>query len=144
MQIAEIQISYSPNKSKKIWIKDSKTTYAALTSHWDDDTIEYIEEAYLLCLNQAHAVLGIKKIGQGGINGCVMDPRVIFQTALKANASAIIIAHNHPSGNLTPSQADLQLTKNLRTSGKLLEISVLDHLIIGDDAFYSFADEGLM
>lgn len=72
------------------------------------------------------------------------DAKLIFRSAIERLASGMILAHNHPSGNLQPSQADIQLTKNLKTSGKLLEISVLDHLIFADDSFYSFADEGLM
>jgi DNA repair protein RadC len=76
------------------------------------------------------------------VSGTVVDPKAIFQAALLANASNVILAHNHPSGTLTPSEADERITKKLKAAGELLEIHVLDHLIIGDDQFFSFADEG--
>ena len=102
------------------------------------------EQFYVLLLDRANNVLDTLRISQGGVSGTVADAKLIFRSAIERLASGMILAHNHPSGNLQPSQSDIQLTKNLKTSGKLLEISVLDHLIIGDDSFFSFADEGLL
>ena len=84
------------------------------------------------------------KISQGGVAGTVADTKLIFKSAIEKLASSIIISHNHPSGNLKPSQADIQLTKNLKQAGTLMEIFVLDHIIIADNAYYSFADEGIL
>ncbi|MCW3071308.1 MAG: repair protein [Bacteroidetes bacterium] len=87
-------------------------------------------------------MLGFSKISQGGLSGTVVDAKVVFQVALKANASSILLAHNHPSGNLKPSEADLMITKNIREAGKLMEIPLVDHIILTDEGYYSFADEG--
>lgn len=102
------------------------------------------EEFHVLLMNQAHKVIGHRKISMGGISGTVADPRLIFGFALELKASAIILSHNHPSGNLKPSEQDIQLTKKLSAAGKSLDISVLDHIIIAGTSFYSFADEGLL
>jgi DNA repair protein RadC len=89
-------------------------------------------------------VLGYCQISAGGLNGTVADVRIIMQTALKSNACSIILSHNHPSGNLVPSEADKDLTKKIREAGKFLDIPALDHLIITSESYFSFADEGLM
>jgi len=100
------------------------------------------EEFWMLILNKANKVIRKIKISEGGISGTVVDPKKIFKISLDFHASSIILGHNHPSGNLQPSEADIKITKKLKDSGILLDISVLDHLIIGDDRYYSFADEG--
>lgn len=102
------------------------------------------EEFWMLLLNRANRVIKKHQISQGGVAGTVADPKIIFKMALDALASGIIVAHNHPSGNLTASQADIQLTQRLKDSGKLLEIQVLDHLIFAGHKYFSFADEGLL
>lgn len=102
------------------------------------------EEFWILLLNRAHRVIRKHQISQGGVAGTVADPKIIFKLALEELASGIILAHNHPSGNLTASQADLDLTKKLKEGGKLLEIQVLDHLILAGQKYFSFADEGLL
>lgn len=102
------------------------------------------EEFWILLLNRANRVIKKLQVSQGGVSGTVADPKIIFKHALDELASAIILAHNHPSGNLTASQADLDLTKKLREAGKLLDIQVLDHLIVAGQKYFSFADEGLM
>ena len=101
------------------------------------------EEFWVILLNRANQVIKKVKISAGGVSGTVADPKIIFKQALDALASGIILVHNHPSGNLKPSQADIQLTKKLREAGKLLEVSVLDHIIFTDNAYFSFADEGM-
>jgi DNA repair protein RadC len=100
------------------------------------------EEFWVLFLNRANLLIAREQISKGGISGTVADPRIIFQAALQHKSTGIILFHNHPSGNLKPSEADLRLTKNLVAAGKVLEISVLDHIIISTTGYYSFADDG--
>ena len=102
------------------------------------------EEFWILVLNRANRIIKKHQISQGGVAGTVADPKIIFKIALEELASGIILAHNHPSGNLTASQADIALTKKLKEAGKLLEIQVLDHVIIAGQKYFSFADEGIL
>ena len=102
------------------------------------------EEFWIILLNRANAVIDLKMISKGGVSGTVVDPKLVFNEALKLKASGIIVSHNHPSTNPKPSESDLQLTKKLREGGKLMEISLLDHIIIAGSSFYSFADEGVL
>ncbi|MBA2422088.1 MAG: DNA repair protein RadC [Chitinophagales bacterium] len=102
------------------------------------------EEFWILMLNRANKVIAVERMSEGGLTGTVADPRKIFNSAIKSDATSVILCHNHPSGNLTPSSTDIELTKKMKEAGKILEISVLDHLIIGENKYYSFADEGMM
>ena len=98
----------------------------------------------ILLLNRNNRVTKIETVSVGGVAGTVVDPKIIFKKALDEQASSIILAHNHPSGNLNPSQQDIAVTKKLVAAGKTLEINILDHLIISNQGFYSFLDEGLI
>lgn len=102
------------------------------------------EEFWVMSLSNSKQVLSIKKISEGGLNATVVDPKKVFQVALDCNAGSIIVAHNHPSGNLKPSHSDEVLTKKIREGGKLLECQLEDHIIITDTGYFSFADEGLL
>jgi DNA repair protein RadC len=102
------------------------------------------EEFWIILLNRSNHVIGIKMISEGGISGTVVDPKKIFKIAPDSHASGIIPGHNHPSGATNPSEADHKITRKLFNAGLLLEIAVLDHLIITDDGFYSFADDGAL
>ncbi|MDE0771100.1 MAG: DNA repair protein RadC [Salibacteraceae bacterium] len=102
------------------------------------------EEFWIILMNRANKVIKKIRISSGGISGTVADLRVIFKAAIDNLASAIILAHNHPSGNLKPSQADINLTKKIKDSGNILDIPVLDHIIIAENSYFSFADEGLL
>ena len=102
------------------------------------------EEFWLLLLDRANQVMGRRQVGRGGLHGTVADPKVIFRSALEHQASGVILFHNHPSGQLRPSEADIQLTRKLVAGGRVLDIAVLDHLIIASTGFYSFADQGLL
>lgn len=102
------------------------------------------EQLWVLLLDQGHHVIKLVQIGEGGISGTAADPKKIFYYALENLTSAIILCHNHPSGNLMPSNEDIQLTKKIVSGGKLLDIKVLDHLIIGNDKYFSFADQDMM
>jgi DNA repair protein RadC len=102
------------------------------------------EEFWVLLLNRANKIIDKKKISSGGVSGTVVDPKMLFRIAIQDLASSIILCHNHPSGNKKPSEADIKLTKQLKEAGKFLEIPILDHIIITDQDFFSFADEGMM
>jgi len=98
----------------------------------------------ILILNRNNCVLRIETISSGGVSGTVVDPKIIFKKALDYQASSIILCHNHPSGNLSPSTPDIEITKKIVSAGEMLEIKVLDHLIISNQGYFSFADEGLI
>jgi DNA repair protein RadC len=113
-QIAEIKLSYHPKvkASQRKIIAGSQQAYDMLLQQWDQGQINFVEQFKAILLNRAHKVLGIYLVSTGGVSGTAVDPKLVFVAALKANASTIILAHNHPSGNLCPSEADKQLTVN--------------------------------
>jgi DNA repair protein RadC len=127
--------------NEKPQLKDSRTAFILLQKELGD--LNY-ENFCILLLNRANKVLRAVKISDGGITGTVVDPRKVFKIALDNNATSIILGHNHPSGQLAPSDADIKLTRKLKEAGDMLDLPVLDHLIIGDGNYYSFADEGIM
>ena len=124
-------------------ITSSRDAEGVLRSIWTDQ-IEYREEFVILCMNRANKVLGYARISSGGTSGTVADPKVIFQIALKANASSINLAQNHPSGNCNPSESHKRLTNKFSGAGTFLDLPVLDHLIMTAESYFSFADEGLI
>jgi len=145
-QVPEIKLSYSTNFKilERPEIKSSSIANDIFLAHWDLGSIQFIEEFKILLLNKASRVLGIFNASTGSLTHAIADPRLIFTAALKTTASGIILAHNHPSGNLKPSQSDIQTTKRFKDCGTLLGIDVIDHLIISNEGYYSFADEGLL
>ncbi len=145
-QVAEIRLSYRTKvkPSERPKIASSKDAYEILMQGWDPDKIELQEQFKVLLVNRAHRVLGQLELFTGGVSGTVADPKLIFAAAIKAAASGFIVAHNHPSGNLTASQSDIDLTKKLREGGKYLEMQLLDHIIMTTDGYFSFADQGLL
>ncbi|MFK7757605.1 MAG: DNA repair protein RadC [Flavobacteriales bacterium] len=102
------------------------------------------EEFHVLLLNQANKILKRVLISKGGMSSTLADPKVIFEAGLAAKASSIVLIHNHPSGNLKPSQSDMRLTKKLKAGGEVLDLPVIDHLIIAETGYFSFADEGIL
>jgi DNA repair protein RadC len=102
------------------------------------------EEFWVLLMNRGNRVIKKKRVSEGGVSGTVADPKIIYKMALEELASGLIVAHNHPSGNLQASQSDLDLTKKLKEAGKFLEIQLLDHIIIANQKYLSFADEGML
>jgi DNA repair protein RadC len=122
-------------------ILSSKDAYNLMRRHLVDLNHE---EFWIILLGRSSKVLGKELISKGGLSGTVADPKIIFHIALQHQASGIILIHNHPSGNLKPSQLDISLTKRLSEAGRLLDIQIFDHLIIGDTGFYSFGDESLL
>lgn len=141
--ISELKVSYSTKikSNDRIKIKSSKDS-ATIMQNILTDSIEYRETFLIICLNRQNQVLGYFKVSEGGTSATVVDAKIIFQIALNCNASAIILGHNHPSGNLNPSEQDNVLTKQLVQGGKLLQINVLDHCIVTEAGYYSYADEG--
>ena len=128
-------------KDKRSKIKSSKDAFNELMGGFLDLSHE---EFYILLLNRANEVIGKEQISKGGVAGTVADGKIIFSHALSKKASGIILAHNHPSGSLNPSEADLHLTQRLVSFGKYIDLEILDHLIFSDNNYFSFADEGVM
>lgn len=123
-------------------ISNSKSSYEILVTYFLDIVVE---QFYVMYLSNNNAVLAVEKMSEGGMTATMVDARVIFKRALEINgATKIVLAHNHPSGNLTPSQADKLLTQRMKEAGKFLEFELLDHVIVGHNQYFSFADEGLM
>jgi DNA repair protein RadC len=125
---------------KKQKITSSADVYEAIRPYLMD--LQH-EQFWIILLNRANEVIRPQQISIGGVSGTVADPKMIFKAAIEHLASAIILVHNHPSGNLTPSQADKELTKKVKEGGQTLDIPVLDHLIFSDNGYFSFADEGI-
>ena len=146
MRVAEVQLVYKSTlkASLRPKITKSQDAFKVLKQHWNHETIEFIEEFKLMLPNRANRVLGMVDISLGGTAGTIADPKIIFAAAIKSNASGIILIRNHPSGNLKPSQQDLDLTRKIKTGGQLLDIIVMDHLIITSEGYFSLADEGMM
>lgn len=145
-RVAEIKLTYRNRvkPSERPQVTSSADSYRVLKSGWDPGKLEFVEQFKVLLLSRANRVLGIYEVSTGGVAGTVADPKLIFAAALKACASGIILSHNHPSGNLKPSAADLQLTRKIKQGGELLDIAVLDHIILTSEGYYSLADEGLL
>jgi DNA repair protein RadC len=144
--ISEVQLVYRrcSNPKVDIVVIHSETAHLIFKEAWDENKIDMVEEFKILLLRQNNACIGVSHISTGGISSCIADPRIIFATALKANATSIILAHNHPSGNTTPSFHDKELTEKVAQAGKFLDIKVLDHLIITSCGYSSMAEDGYM
>ena len=126
---------------EKVSIKSSADAYTVFLEHLSDLRTE---EFWVIFLNQKNQIIYKSQISKGGITGTIVDVRVLFKIALEHFATSIIVAHNHPTGNLKPSEADLKITKNIKSAGEILNIKLADHLIIGENAFFSFQDQGLL
>ena len=140
--VGEVELSYKPKFKSLHQVTCSEDAYEVLLSTYREGTICYKEYFKVLFLNQAKQVLGYTLISEGGITDTTVDIRVILQAALLTNSVAIILAHNHPSGNLKPSRQDMEITKQVKNAAQLMRITVLDHLILTDAGYYSFSDEG--
>jgi DNA repair protein RadC len=143
-EVTEIKLVYESRIRAKDrpQITGSQDAYEILLANWSEQ-IGFIEEFYILLLDRSNRVMGHYLVSQGSMTGTIVDARVVFAAALKARSNAIILAHNHPSASLYPSNADIQLTKKLEKAGELLDTPVLDHLILSPEGgYYSFADEG--
>ncbi|UZH55862.1 JAB domain-containing protein [Salinimicrobium tongyeongense] len=147
IKVNEIAISYSGslkiNQLPKI--NSSQNAAELLYGQWDKNSIELHETFKIMLLNNANKVKGIYQVSTGGITGTLVDLRIVFAVVLKSLTTAVILAHNHPSGTLRPSEPDKRLTQKIKKAGELFDIKVLDHLILTPDGnYFSFADEGML
>ncbi|MDH6306274.1 DNA repair protein RadC [Parabacteroides sp. PF5-5] len=146
-KVCDVTIHYEPliKPSERLQIKNSRDIFSFLMEHvFDMKTIQHKESFNVVLLNRASKVLGVHLISEGGVNGTIVDIRLIIQSAILSNSSGIILCHNHPSGNMMPSNQDRCITNNIQEACKLFDITVLDHLIITAEGYYSFADEGVL
>jgi DNA repair protein RadC len=145
-KVSEIELSFKPciRASELPIIKSAEDAYTIFLNKWDDNKIEFVEQFYALLLNRANRVIGICQITSGGISHTIMDFRILFSAALRTVATGVIVAHNHPSGTLQPSQPDIQVTHAIRDAGKMLNIELIDHLIVTRHGYYSFKEEGAL
>lgn len=144
--ITEVELVYH-NKTKpndRPAVGCSSQAYDLLLKSWDMNKIDLQEQFRIMLLDRKNACIGISTVALGGISSCLVDLKIAFATALKATASKIILAHNHPSGNKSPSEEDKRLTTKFAAAGKLLELPVVDHIIVTRDSYTSFADEGIL
>jgi len=135
-ELKKIQTEFPATK-----ITSSKESYEFIKQFYVDD-IEIFESCFILLLNNSNKTIGYAKISQGGITGTVIDVRLIAKYAVDSLATSVILAHNHPSGNLHPSNADINLTEKAKKGLNLLDINILDHIILTSENYYSFADNG--
>lgn len=143
LKVAEVELVYKnqiPYPARTTILR-SKNSYDLLLSSWNQSKIELQEQFKILLLNLANAALGIAEISTGGITGTVVDIRLILSTTLKINVTSIILAHNHPSGNLRPSETDEKITRQIKQAAALLDIAVIDHIILTKERYYCFADD---
>ena len=140
--VGEVELTYKSTSKARSKIYSSENAYKVLLPTYKEGTICYKEYFKVLFLNQASQILGYTLISEGGITDTTVDVRVILQAALLTNSVAIILAHNHPSGSMKPSRQDMEITKQVRDAARFMRITVTDHLILTDEGYYSFADEG--
>ncbi|GAB1856143.1 JAB domain-containing protein [Flavobacteriaceae bacterium MHTCC 0001] len=145
-KISEIELTYK----RKVKAHDrpkitcSLDAYKLFRENWNDLTINLFEEFKILLLDRNNRCMGIVPISKGGVSGTVVDPKLVFASALKARSCSIILGHNHPSGNIKVSEADKRLTNKLVDGGNYLDLPVLDHIIVTEDGYSSFTDLGLV
>jgi DNA repair protein RadC len=144
LTIPKIEMRVTIEKGPRIKIKNSKESYDVFMNLFSQDIINFTEEMILLALNRQNEVYGWYRISSGGTSATICDAKVVFSILLKANASSFLLAHNHPSRSLKPSNDDIELTRNLVKAGRLLDIALLDHLIVSDTGYLSMADEGII
>ena len=142
--LPEIELKFKNSGLVKEKISNSDDAYRIFLKIFDADTIEFYESFFVLFLNRSNKTIGFLKVSQGGMSGTVVDTRLILSTALKCAASQLIVAHNHPSENLNPSDQDRNLTSKLKNACSFLDINLVDHIIMTKDKFTSFADEGFL
>ncbi|WP_299988804.1 RadC family protein [uncultured Pontibacter sp.] len=147
--VGEVELTYKRLHTadaiimRNVKVTSSTDVYTFLRSKMEPH-IEHIERFYAIYFNRANNVMGVYQVSSGGVAGTVADPKIILQAALLLNASSIVIAHNHPSGNTKPSSADITMTKKMKAACETMDIVLLDHLIVCEESFYSFADEGML
>ena len=141
MKAKKFDLKATDSEFTKVKITTSESAEKFIRQFYGDD-LEIFESFFILLLNRSNETIGYAKISQGGIVGTVVDKKILLKYVVESLASGIILAHNHPSGNANPSEADLRITKDLQQLCNLVDSTVLDHVILTADSFYSFADNG--
>ena len=139
--ISEFSLKYTKSEIQKTKITTSESASKVIRQFYFDD-INIYESFFILLLNRANNTTGFAKISQGGTAGAVVDIKIIAKYAVESLSSSVIICHNHPSGNITPSEADINITKKIKDALLLLDIKLIDHLILSENNYYSFDDNG--
>ena len=142
--LPEITLKYKLGTIKKFQVSSPEDSARFFRSVFDEDTLEIQEAFFCLYLNNNGVTIGWIKLSQGGINYSIVDVRLVLATALKCAATSIILAHNHPSGVRTPSAEDIEITKQIKSGGELLNIKMLEHVILTTDGWVSFLEQGLL
>ncbi|SDW46196.1 DNA repair protein radc [Hydrobacter penzbergensis] len=144
--VSEVELVYKSKMkaSERPQLKQIIDVVEFLKQNWDANRIELLEQFKVILMNRSLRVLGIYEVSSGGVSGTMVDPKLIFMAALKMNANTLILAHNHPSGNPEPSEADKKVTQKIKDAANLLDMRLVDHIILTTEGFYSFADEGLL
>ncbi len=143
-EIPQIKLVYINKNSSNFKIKSSREAYIKFLEHYPRDSIQLREEFRVMFLSHNNRVLGIMLASTGSVCATVVDVRHILVTGLLANATGIIVSHNHPSGELKPSQSDKKITRQIVDGAKLLSLRMLDHIILSSEGYYSFADDGIL
>ena len=140
-KVGELSLVYVREPEENlIKITSSEDAYNFLKTIYDERFVEHREFAYIIIIDKKNTVIGFSKISEGGVSGTIIDPKIIFQTALLKNASRFVITHNHPSGNLTPSKEDDFITEKIKKGSEILDINMMDHIIYTKNGYYSYAD----
>ena len=143
--IQEVVLHYKqPRIEDMPKILTSKDAEEVIRKVIDPNRIDHKEFFWVILINRSNSVLGVSRISEGTTSGTLVNIREIFQLVIKSNAMSIVLCHNHPSGNLKPSQADISLTRKIKECGQLFEVTVLDHIILTSDGYYSFVDKGML
>ena len=138
----ELRAKKTPTNFEKVKIVSSNDAYKVISQFYFDD-MDIFESFFILCLNRNNQTIAYAKISQGGVSGTVVDIKLIAKYAIDCLASGVILAHNHPSGNLKPSPEDIKITQRAKEALEILDIQVLDHVILTSDGYYSFKDESM-
>ena len=143
-QIPKIEVSFHPSRQgeSRLYVKESKEVASVFLECWNLDTIELYEEFKVLYLDRKNGIIGIRDLNRGTQDGVIVDIKLLVSVGLLCNCSSVIVAHNHPSGALTPSNNDLELTKKLEKALRLFDLNLIDHVILTKNSYLSFADEG--
>ncbi len=142
--LPEIVLKYKKGTSNKVKIQTSQDAYKLFKEFYDQDTFQICESTIVLFLNASNNTIGWTKHTQGGLDSCIIDVRLILATALQCGARSIMLSHNHPSGNTTPSGNDNSMTGKLKRACEAVEITLLDHIIATEESYYSYVDNGLI
>lgn len=143
MQVAEVELTWKKKKKLTTKIKESKEAVEVFRTVWHHD-INIRERSYVLFMNRVNNVIAVSELSAGGVSGTIIDTKILFAQALKLLASGIILAHNHPSGNLNPSGHDKDITTKVKKGCEVFDMVLVDHVILTEDDHYSFANEGLL